>query len=180
MEEELSTVLAEAELLYSLTEIEDAISNMAEEIGAILATHNPIVLCVMKGAIMVTAQLLQKLNFPLQLEYIHATRYRGQTSAGQFHWDVKPKLLLRDRTVLIVDDILDHGVTLATIIKECEKQQPKKIYTAILVDKQLLDNSIGQADFTGLSAPNRYLFGYGMDYKEYHRNIPGIYAVKEA
>ncbi|MEM7026862.1 MAG: phosphoribosyltransferase family protein, partial [Pseudomonadota bacterium] len=91
----------------------------------------------------------------------------------------KPGKSLKEQTVLLIDDILDEGITLAAITEYCKKQGAKKVYTAVLADKQLnKERCINKADFTGVEVPDRYVFGYGMDYEEYHRNINGIYALK--
>ena len=176
---EIIRIQAEADLIYSFEEIGAAIERMAEEITLELTDKNPIILCLMIGAVIPTGKLLPLLNFPLQTEYVHATRYQGETSGGELHWIRKPTIELQDRHVLIVDDILDEGTTLKVIVEECEKRQAKTIQTAVLADKQLnRKRTFKQADFTGVTVPNRYVFGYGMDYKEYLRNAPGIYAVK--
>ena len=177
--DEITRIQAEADLLYSSEEVEAAIEKMSKEITMALDDKNPVILCLMIGGIILTGKLLPLLNFPLQLEYVHATRYQGETSGGTLHWLRKPTLSLQDRHVLIVDDILDEGNTLTAMIEECENNQAKTILTAVLADKQLdKERSLDKADFTGLTVPNRYVFGYGMDYKEYLRNAPGIYAVK--
>jgi hypoxanthine phosphoribosyltransferase len=177
---EIETVLAEADLLYSAAEVDIAINRMAEEITAVLADKNPVILCLMVGAVVPVGMLLPRLNFPLQIDYVHATRYQGQTSGGEMTWLKSPDIDIKDRCVLIVDDILDEGITLASIIEACKKLNAAEIYTAVLVDKKIGKTRVFQkADFTGLAIPNRYVFGYGMDYKDYLRNAPGIYAVKE-
>ena len=176
---EITRIQSEADLIYSSTEVEAAIEKMAEDITQALADKNPILLCLMIGGVVPTGKLLPLLNFPLQVEYVHATRYQGKTNGGALHWIRKPSLSLQDRHVLIVDDILDEGRTLAAMVEECKSNQAKTVQTAVLADKQLnRERSFKQADFTGLMVPNRYVFGYGMDYKEYLRNAPGIYAVK--
>ena len=176
---EITRIQAEADLIYSSEEVEAAIERMAAEITVELADKNPIVLCLMIGAIIPTGKLLPLLNFPLQVEYVHATRYQGETSGGELHWIRKPSISLEDRHILIIDDILDEGTTLTAIVEECKNNQTKTIHTAVLADKQLnRERTFKKADFTGLTVPNRYVFGYGMDYKEYLRNAPGIYAVK--
>jgi len=176
---EITRIQAEADLIYSSTEVEAAIVKMSQEITVVLEDKNPIVLCLMIGGIVPTGKLLPLLNFPLQLEYVHATRYQGETNGGTLHWIRKPTISLQDRNVLIIDDILDEGKTLMAIVEECKSNQAKTIRTAVLVDKQLNRERIFEkADFTGLTVPDRYVFGYGMDYKEYLRNAPGIFAVK--
>ena len=176
---EITRIQAEADLIYSSAEVEAAIVKMSQEITVVLEDKNPIVLCLMIGGIVPTGKLLPLLNFPLQIEYVHATRYQGETDGGTLHWIRKPTISLQDRHVLIIDDILDEGKTLMAIVEECKSNQAKTIRTAVLVDKQLNRERIFEkADFTGLTVPDRYVFGYGMDYKEYLRNAPGIFAVK--
>lgn len=177
LRQEAEQVYAKAQLLYSAAEVEAAIDRMARAITDELDDKNPVVLCLMIGAVIIVGKILTKLNFPLQLEYVHATRYQG-TSGGNLQWVRSPSVSLKGRTVLIIDDILDEGVTLTTIIEECKKSEAAKIYTAVLADKQIKKpRTLKQADFTGLAVPDHYVFGYGMDYKGYLRNAPGIYAV---
>ncbi|MDX1519828.1 MAG: hypoxanthine-guanine phosphoribosyltransferase [Gammaproteobacteria bacterium] len=178
---EVARVFSEAELLHSAGQVEQALDDMAADITALLGEANPVLLCIMTGGIVPTGMLLPRLHFPLQLDYAHATRYEGKTSGGRLRWVRAPNLSLENRTVLIVDDILDKGVTLSSIRDECFQLGADKVYTAVLVDKQTPRiGNIDQADFTGLKIPDRYVFGYGMDYKNYLRNSPGIYAVKES
>ena len=173
-------VLSEADLLYTAAEVDAAIEKMAQDITKVLCDKNPIVLCLMVGAVIPVGKLLPLLQFPLQLEYVHASRYRGKTSGGEIHWIKKPDIDMKNRNVLIVDDILDEGITLTSIKEACQKAGAQNIYTAVLVDKQIeKQRDITSADFTGLTVPDRYVFGCGMDYKDYLRNCPGIYAVKE-
>lgn len=176
---EITQVQADADLIHSSEEIEAAIERMSREITAVLADKNPVILCLMIGGIILTGKLLPLLNFPLQVEYVHVSRYRGETRGRELHWIRKPAISLQDRHVLIIDDILDEGMTLMAIVEKCKNNQAKAILTAVLADKQLdKERSFKNADFTGVTVPNRYVFGYGMDYKEYLRNAPGIYAVK--
>lgn len=176
--EEAQRVYNEAECLHDRTQVEAAIKRMAEEISVSLRDDNPVVLCVMSGALIPAGILLTHLDFPLEVDYVHATRYRGATSGGQINWLARPRTSLRDRTVLVVDDILDEGVTLAAILEDCAKQGALKVMCAVLVEKQHERKNGLQADFVGLEVADRYVFGFGMDYKEYLRNAPGIFAVK--
>ena len=179
IKKEAEHVLSEAELLYTATEVDAAIEKMAEDITPVLCDKNPIVLCLMVGAVIPVGKLLPRLHFPLQLEYVHVTRYRGDTRGGELHWKKKPDIDMKNRNVLIVDDILDEGITLTSIKQTCQLAGAQNIYTAVLVDKQIEKHrDISSADFTGLTVPDRYVFGCGMDYKNYLRNCPGIYAVK--
>jgi hypoxanthine phosphoribosyltransferase len=179
--QEVETVRSEADCLFDREQVHAAIDDMAEKITAALKDTNPLVLCLMSGAMVIGGKLLPRLDFNLQLDYIHATRYRNQTTGGNaVEWLVKPQHDLFGRTVLIVDDILDEGITLHEVIRWCEQQGAKKVYTAVMVDKHHNRRQPANltADFVGLDVPDRYVFGYGMDYKGYLRNAPGIYAVK--
>lgn len=176
--EESKQVLKDADLLHSQEEVDAAFDKMAREIEAKIGEENPLVLCVMTGAVVPAGILLPRLNFPLNIDYIHATRYGHKTEGGELDWIVKPSKPLKDRTVLLVDDILDEGLTLEAIIHDCKEAGAKAVYSAVLVEKIRQRPIDITADFVGLEVEDRYLFGYGMDYKGYLRNAPGIYAVK--
>ena len=117
---------------------------------------------------------------PLQYDYIHATRYAGKTRGGELNWVAESGISLEDRHVLIIDDINDEGLTLAAIVKHCKEKNPLSVKTVVLVDKQHDRKQGAPADYVGLSVEDRYVFGYGMDYKGYLRNAPGIFAVKDS
>lgn len=179
MLEEINRVKTTADLLYSKEDTDAAMDAMADKINLMLADRDPIYLCVMNGGLVIGGQLLTRLTIPLTVDAINASRYRNQTSGSTIEWLLKPKTPLRGRTILIVDDILDEGVTLQAIYHYCKNQGAASIYSAVLVDKILDHEKPIQADFVGLQVQDRYLFGYGMDYKGYLRNMPGIYACKE-
>jgi hypoxanthine phosphoribosyltransferase len=178
--EEARTVLANADRLFVRAEVEAALDRMANEINARLSDRNPLLLCIMIGGIVPTGLLLPRLTFPLQVDYLHVTRYRGDTSGGTLRWIKHPDIPLQSRVVLVVDDVLDEGITLAAIVEACQARGAREVLTAVLVEKRLERPAGGlrQADFVGLTAENRYLFGYGMDYKHYLRNADGIFALK--
>ncbi len=179
MTENIKNVENNSRQLFSKTDVEKALDEMADQINEQLSDTNPIILCTVIGGIIPTGLLLPRLNFPLQLDYIHATRYRGETKGGHLHWIKQPEMELADRTVLIVDDILDQGHTLEAIIDYCEAEGAKQILTAVLIEKNLPERpGLQKADFTGLIADNEYLVGYGMDYKGYLRNLDTISAIK--
>ena len=175
----IKDVLAKAECLYDLAQLEKALDKMAVEITHQLENENPIILCVMIGALIPAGHILTRLHFPLEVDYIHATRYRGTIRGGDLHWLVEPRKSLKDRTVLIVDDIMDGGLTLAAIIDYCNQLGAKAVKTAVMVNK-IRQREAGvnfEPDFVGVDTEDRYLVGFGLDYEEYWRNAPGIYAV---
>ncbi len=173
------TTFANAELLCPKGEVEAALDRMAGEIGARLGARDPLILCVMMGGLIPTARLLARFDFPLQLDYVHATRYRGATRGGELHWKRRPETPLADRVVLVVDDILDEGWTLAAILEDCRVRGAQEVHSAILVNKRHDRKAPVTADYVGVEVEDRYVFGYGMDYRGYLRNAPGIYAVRE-
>lgn len=177
--EKAQALAAKAECLYNLDDINVALDRMASEITAKLKDSNPIILCVMTGALIPTGHLVSRLNFPLVIDYVHATRYRGAVRGGDLHWLVEPRNSLKDRSIVVVDDILDGGLTLAAIIDYCKQAGAKEVYTAVMVSKNREREPGGDvnADFVGLQTEDRFLFGFGLDYEEYLRNLPGIYAV---
>ncbi len=176
---EISRIKSSARLLHSESEVESAIDHMAEQINLQLSDTNPVILCVMNGAVVVTGKLLTRLTFSLTFDVINASRYGNKTSGNEIKWIQKPQTNLHGRTVLIVDDILDYGITLEALYQYCKQQNAASIYTAVLVDKQIDCKKPITADFVGLKVENHYLFGYGMDYKGYLRNACGIYACVE-
>lgn len=165
--------------IYTSTQIEAALDQMAMEINLRLENKNPLLLCVMIGGMVPLGNLLPRLEFPLEVDYVHATRYRGATSGGEMHWKVKPSTSLVGRTVLVVDDILDGGITLAAILDYCREAGAAEVYSAVLVDKyqKRVPDGLQKADFVGLTVDDHYVFGYGMDYHEYLRNAPGIFMI---
>ena len=165
--------------IYTLEQVEQALDRMAEQITADLRDTNPILLCVMNGGLMPVARLATRLEFPLWIDYIHATRYRGATTGSDLRWMKRPGEPLHNRSVLVVDDILDEGITLHEIVEFCRAEGASQIRSAVLV-KKLHDRCNGfVADYVGLEVEDRYVFGYGMDYKCYLRNAPGIFAIAE-
>ena len=178
--EQIEQVRRRARCVYSEAEVEAALDRLARQISDKLADSNPLLLCVLHGARIVTDKLVARLPFPVQQDTLHATRYRGATAGGELLWKAKPRTSLHNRVVLIIDDILDEGATLAKIVAWCREQQCTAVYTAVLVEK-LHDHKLSaiRADFVGLQAADEYLFGYGMDYHEQLRDAAGIFAIDE-
>lgn len=177
----IQEVLEKAQCLYSQSEINQALDRMAKEITDKLRDTNPLILCVMTGALIPTGHLVTRLHFPLQIDYIHVTRYRGAMRGGDLHWLVEPRQSLKGRTILIIDDIMDGGLTLSAIIDFCRQSGAKDTHTAVMVSKlrKREPNVDFEPDFVGVTTEDKYLFGFGLDYEEYLRNVPGIYAVSE-
>lgn len=177
--QEAITVREQAECLFNTEQVQAAAREMADQISQALGDKNPLLLCVMNGGLVTTNLLLPWLDFPLRMDYLHATRYREGTTGQELVWQRSPNQSLYQRDVLIIDDILDEGHTLAGILKACEEQEPNSLQVAVLTRKTHGRGVSPPVDYVGLDLPDRYVFGCGMDYKGYWRNLPGIYAVKE-
>lgn len=177
---EALAVHADAELLYDAGAVAAAYERMAAELRHRLEGRTPIVLCVMNGGLVPAAALLERLATPLEVDYLHATRYRGRTTGGQLDWLARPHLELRDRVVVIVDDIFDEGYTLASIVDYCKAAGAELVVSAVLLDKEHERKIEGfRPDLVGLSCPDRYVYGAGMDYQGLFRNLRAIYALRE-
>jgi len=152
---------------------------MAMRITVRLRTAAPVLLATMTGGLVPTALLLPHLDFPLEVDYLHITRYGTALSGGGIAWIRRPPAAISGRTVLLVDDLLDRGITLQAAVEECLQQGAREVLTAVLIHKEMASRpGLARTDFHALSTPDRYLFGYGMDYKGWWRNGPGIYAVQ--
>lgn len=179
--QEAQAVMDTADCLHDQAAIEQGLDQMAAAITQDLAEQHPLALCVMNGGLLTAGHLLSRLHFPLQVDYLHATRYRGDTTGGAtVEWLKHPQNALQGRTVLLIDDILDEGYTLREIAQWCHEQGAQAVKRALLVEK-LHDRRVSgvECDYVALQVPDRYVFGFGMDYKEYWRNAPGIYAVSD-
>jgi hypoxanthine phosphoribosyltransferase len=170
----------EAECLADGPTVDAAIGRMALDITKRLFNADPLILAVLNGGLALTGNLLPRLDFPLELSWLHASRYGQCSQGGEIEWHASPTTNVQGRTVLVVDDILDVGHTLLAIIERLRGQGASEVLTAVLVDKQHDRKARPglKADFTGLELPDRFMFGSGMDYRGYWRNAVGIHAVK--
>lgn len=172
--------LNDAELIHAPDAVEAAIVRLSQEITQTLQDKQPIIICVMGGGIVFAGQLLTKLSFALEVDYVHATRYQNQTVGKVLVWKALPKLDLTGRTVLLIDDILDEGVTLLEIKNKCLSLGANEVLSAVLVEKKLDHTKPIKADFIGLEVPDKYVFGYGMDAYGWWRNLSAIYALNQS
>lgn len=175
----LKKLQAKAECLISPDEIGKVIDTLAVDVAQALGDQVPVVICVMNGGLPLVGALLQRWNFLLELDYVHATRYGQDTVGGELSWRALPQTSLNGRTVLVVDDIFDEGNTLSAIIDWCVAAGAKTVQSCVLVEKihDRKNDDLHRPDFIGLQTEDKYLFGCGMDYKGFYRNLAGIYAL---
>jgi hypoxanthine phosphoribosyltransferase len=168
-----------AECLYDARAVARAVDQLAVRLAVRLDGTHPIVMCVMNGGVILTAELLLRLHFPLEVSYVHATRYRDATRGAQLEWRALPSVDVAGRTVLLVDDVLDEGHTLAAVVEKLRDSKVATIVTGVLVDKDIGRPRPVRVDEAALHCPDRFLFGHGMDYRGHWRNLAGIYALPD-
>jgi hypoxanthine phosphoribosyltransferase len=170
--------IREAECIYSADEVSEAMTALALGLNIYFENKRPVVLSVMNGAVFFVGQLMPQLTFPLELSYVHASRYENGVEGHEIKWIASPNIDIKDRSVLILDDILDEGVTLKAIVEKCYSLGANQVKTAVLVEKKLEKEKTISADYVGFEVPDRYVFGCGMDVYGWWRNLPEIYALK--
>jgi hypoxanthine phosphoribosyltransferase len=175
---DLAAVEKQSRCLFNLSEVEAALEKMLQEIERDLSHTQPVVLGVMRGALPMLGYLLPRLRFYAEVDYVHATRYQKNLSTGELLWIHEPHVNLQDRQVLLVDDILDRGITLKAIADKCYALGARDVKIAVLCKKNIANfNPAIQADYVAVDVPDAYIFGYGMDYEGGWRNAPGIYEI---
>lgn len=175
----VNQLLNVAKIMFNAEQVNEALDKMSQQITNDLKDKCPVALCVVKGGIYLTGQLMQRMDFKLELDYIHASRYENSLEGNIIKWHALPKTQLKDRHILIIDDILDQGITLKAVNDWCISQGAISIYNAVLVNKkvQRSDKGIQIAECFGLTAENEYLFGCGLDVKGFYRNQKSLYYI---
>jgi hypoxanthine phosphoribosyltransferase len=174
--DEALDALRTAREVRSAAAMQAALDRMAEQISAKLGDSNPVFVAVMHGGVFAAVELSRRVTFPHEFDYVHLTRYKGALEGGEIDWIVRPRESLRGRAVLVVDDILDHGLTLAALLAELKALGVAALYSAVLVSKP--KRRVGrrvEVDFIGTTIDEAYVFGCGMDYKGYWRGLPGLF-----
>ncbi|MBI4195903.1 MAG: hypoxanthine-guanine phosphoribosyltransferase [Betaproteobacteria bacterium] len=172
-------ILESAERVCSAVAVSEAVARIAQEVSAQLKDRMPLVLGVMRGSVVFAGHLLPLLRFPLEFDYLDVTRYGDKTQGGATTWRVSPGTQVRGRVVLVIDDILDEGETLAEIRDKMLAAGVKAFYSAVFADKDIGRVKPISADFVGVRLPRRYVFGFGMDVGGAWRNLPEVYALRD-
>jgi len=172
-------LLESAEQVCSASDASDAVRRLAQEISKRLRTSNPLVLVVMRGGVVFAGHILPQLEFPLEVDYVDVSRYHDTTDGGALRWETGPAKAVAGRVILLLDDILDEGHTLAAIREALLAAGAREFYSAVFAEKETGRPKPVEADFVGVRVPNRYVFGFGMDVHGLWRNLPAVYALKE-
>lgn len=174
-------LLANAELIFDEAAVQAAVDRIAVDLNARFnqadSAPYPLVLGIMGGAVVFTGQLLTRLKFPLEFDYIHVTRYGNKDQGGHIEWKVEPRADVRGRTLIVLDDILDEGETLAHVKERLLEMGAKEVVLAVFSDKNIGRAKPVTADYVGLTLPDKFVIGYGMDAYGYWRNLGSIWAI---
>ena len=177
------TLLQNAEEIFDAIEVQQAVAGVAEKLNARFDVPGddtfPLVLGVMGGAVVFVGQLLPQLRFPLEFDYIHVSRYGDDDQGGQVVWKVIPRPNVAGRTIIVLDDILDEGETLAHVKQRLLDMGAADVIIAVFADKALKQSKPVKADIIGLTIPNKFVVGFGMDVYGYWRNLPGLWAIRQ-
>ncbi len=178
MSESPQSAMARSSVLFSATEVAEAYDRLAEQVTAELADANPVIVAVLTGGMVTAVELLKRVEFPCELDYVHATRYGDALKGGELHWVKAPSPALAGRHILLVDDILDEGVTIEALRARLQADGVASLHTAVLLCKQSAERRV-DVDFVGLQMRGGYVFGCGMDYRGYWRGLADIRVLED-
>jgi hypoxanthine phosphoribosyltransferase len=173
-------LLQHAHEIVSPDAVQAAVRKVADVLNARFTAPDagfPLVLGVMGGAVVFTGTLLPQLDFPLEFDYIHVSRYGDDDRGGQVVWKVIPRQNVAGRTIVVLDDILDEGETLAHVKQRLLDMGAAEVIIAVFADKDIGRHKPIVADITGLTLPNAFVVGFGMDVYGYWRNLPGLWSI---
>lgn len=173
----LADVLKQSTQVFNYDQITQALDLMAAEVSADLRDLNPLVLTVMQGGLIFSGHMLTRLSFPLEVDYVHASRYRGEREGGGLRWLARPASSLEGRHVLLLDDIFDQGFTLEAIAEDCMTQGAASVRSSVLLSKRHERPMANyQPEYSALEVDDWYVYGFGMDFEHQLRNLNAIYA----
>lgn len=181
--ERARALLQNATEIFSAHTVNAAVAEVAETLNQRFAQPDdatfPLVLGVMGGAVVFVGQVLPQLRFPLEFDYIHVSRYGDDDQGGKVVWKVIPRSNVEGRTIIVLDDILDEGETLAHVKQRLLDMGAADVIIAVLADKDLKRAKPIRADIIGLTIPDEFVVGFGMDIYGYWRNLPGLWAIRK-
>lgn len=166
---------AERHVLFDRHEIEVTVRRLASEISQDYRNQSPLLLGVLRGSFIFLADLIRHLDFPLEVDFIGLSSYGGSTqTSGKIRVVKELETPVRGRNVLVVEDIVDTGLTTAFLLKYLKKRKPASVKLCTLTDKPARRNVPVNIDYLGFTVPNKFLIGYGLDANQKFRNLPDI------
>lgn len=167
-------------LVYDRDMIDARVATLATEITREYKNLNPILISVLKGSVIFFSDLIRRLDFGIELDFIRLASYGPHTkTSGEVNIIYDVTLDIEGRHVLLVEDIIDTGLTVKKALDHLNKRGPASIKLCVLIDKPWQRLTPVEAAYTGFTAPDRFLVGYGLDYAEHYRNLPEIYALEK-
>ena len=181
--ERARTLLQNAEQIFDPAAVQQAVVRVADALNKRFDQPGdetfPLVLGVMGGAVVFVGQVLPQLRFPLEFDYIHVSRYGDEDQGGNVVWKVIPRSNVAGRTIIVLDDILDEGETLAHVKQRLLDMGAAEVIIAVFADKAIKKAKPVKADLVGLTIPDKFVVGFGMDVYGYWRNLPGLWAIRQ-
>jgi hypoxanthine phosphoribosyltransferase len=173
--------LSNLEMLYSEQEISEAVHRLAREIKAEYADKNPVIVGVLKGVFVFAADLIRLLDFPLEIEFVVLSSYGPgrKVSSGEVRMVKPPHISLKNRHVLVLEDIIDEGRTIDFFLHYLERKSPASVRVCAMFNKPSKRKIAVKVDYFGLTVPDAFLVGYGLDFDEKYRYLPALYKLEE-
>ncbi len=172
--------MPQLQILFTPEEIKVAVKRLAREISRDYQDKNPIFLGVLKGSFMFMADLIRNLDMPLEVEFVALSSYgQGTESSGKVNVVQDLRTSIKGRDILIIEDIIDTGITLNFLLEHLQCEKPASLKICALFDKASCRQIPLSIDYLGLSVPDVFVVGYGLDYNEKFRHLPGLHFLKE-
>jgi hypoxanthine phosphoribosyltransferase len=168
------------QILFPETEIAATVGRLASEISRDYRKKTPLFIAILKGSFIFLADLIRQLDFPMELDFIIACSYgKGAETSGEVKILHEPRISAKGRRVVVIEDIADTGLTTAAVVEHLKKQKPASLKLCVLLDKRERRLLPVKIDYLGLTVPNKFLVGYGLDCDEKYRNLPDVYVLDE-
>jgi len=172
--------LPQLQTLFTPEEIKDTVERLAREISRDYHNKNPLFLGILKGSFIFMADLIRNLDMPLEVDFVALSSYgQGRESSGKVNVVHDLRTPLKGRDILIIEDIVDTGITLSFLLEHLWCEKPVSIKICALFDKPSRRQIPMWIDYLGLTVPDVFVVGYGLDYDEKFRNLPGLHYLKE-
>ena len=166
-------------ILFTRDEIAATVNRLAAEIRRDYLTKHPILIAVLKGSFMFLADLIRRLDFPLEVEFVRLSSYgRGKESSGKIKLAQRPQAKVKGRHVLVIEDIIDTGLTAGFLLDYLGQKKPASLKLCVLTDKPARRQTPVNIDYRGLTVPDKFIVGYGLDWDERFRHLPDIYVME--
>lgn len=164
------------EVLISEADLQKRIAEIGAQISADYAGDKVLLICILRGGVMFLTDLIRAITIPVAIEFMAVSSYGlgGRESSGQVRLTLDLNTNIRDRHVILVEDIIDSGHTIAAVLDLLETRKPKTLRVCTLLDKAERREVDVPVSYTGFAIPNKFVFGYGLDIDEYYRNLPFV------